>query len=91
MGKIYFPLPELNNSAQGSQIDTLLAKFPGTALKKPFLKKDHSMAAAPDETSQSGLSRVFQSHQTLMRKEAFEKAGKRSLELTANGPHLQGL
>lgn len=36
---IYFSLPELNNSAQGSQIDTLLAKFPGTALKKPFFKK----------------------------------------------------
>lgn len=56
MGKIYFSLPELNNSAQGSQINTLLAKFPGTALKKPFfLKKDHSTAAASDETSQSGL------------------------------------
>ena len=39
MGKIYFSLPELNNSAQGSQINTLLAKFPGTALKKPFFLK----------------------------------------------------
>ena len=62
MGKIYFPLPELSNSAQGSQIDTLLAKFPGTALKKPFFflkKKDHSMVAASHKTSQSGLGQVF--------------------------------
>ena len=47
------------------------------------------MAAASDKTSQSGLGQVFQRHQTLMRKEAFEKA-KWSLELTATGHTCKG-
>lgn len=38
MGKIYFPLPKLNNSASVFQINTFLAKFPRAALKRPFLK-----------------------------------------------------
>lgn len=85
MGKIYFPLPKLNNSAWVFQIDTFLAKFPRAALKKPFLKNYQTTTASSDETDMSGMRQVFQTnpHET-----GGVERGKQGYSQQQEQPHL---